>query len=148
MPGVSRSTRRRVLTAIGAGITTTGASIGGGNSRETDDGDDEDSNRVSIRIHDCQTAAVWTRNPDAELVTAGLYFRETDRYEFHQSQVEFPYTLSLPQFDWARERDAVLTDVSVQDIDYDTLAAESVPDDWNCEENDFSPGCGRFDESP
>ncbi|WP_254611767.1 hypothetical protein [Haloterrigena gelatinilytica] len=102
----------------------------------TDSGYELDPGRIQNRIRDCYTATVRTQNPDAAVVTAGLYFRETDRYDFHQTRVEFPYELDLREFDWAREQGAVLTDGTVEDIDGTALAAASVPDAWGCEEGD------------
>lgn len=136
MSGSERSTRRAVLAAVGTGATTTGVVGGGDATLATDGGYESDPDRIRIEIHDCYSATVRTRDPDAEIVTAGLYFRETDRYDFHQTRVEFPYELDLREFDWAREQGAVLTDVTVEDIDVTALAAASVPDAWGCEEGD------------
>lgn len=136
MSGAERPTRRTVLAAVGTGATTTGIVGGDDAPRVTDGGHEGDSDRIHIRIRDCYTATIQTQNPDAEVVTAGLYFRETDRYDFHQTRVEFPYELDLREFDWAREEGAVLTDVTVEDIDFTALAEKSVPEDWGCGESD------------
>lgn len=135
MSGSNRSTRRAVLAAVGTGATTTGI-VGGNTALATDGGYESDPDRIRIEIHDCYSATVRTRDPDAAVVTAGLYFRETDRYDFHQTRAEFPYALDLREFDWAREQGAVLTDVTVEDIDFTALAEKSVPEEWGCEEGD------------
>lgn len=133
-------TRRTVLATVGTGATATGIGAGreprGRDRVATDGGAELEAGESRIRIEDCYSATVRTRHPDAELVYAGLYFRETDRYDFHQARVEFPHTLDLREFDWARAQGAVLTDVSVQRIDFETLAEASVPDEWHCEESD------------
>ncbi|WP_126663762.1 hypothetical protein [Haloterrigena salifodinae] len=133
MSGTEQPTRRAVLAVVGTGAATTGVVGGDGAPRVTDGGYELDSDRIRIRIRDCYTATVRTQNPDAEVVTAGLYFRETDRYDFHQTRAEFPYELDLREFDWAREQGAVLTDITVEDIDFTALAEASVPDVWGCE---------------
>lgn len=145
MSGAEQPTRRAVLAVVGTGAVTTGTVGGDDTPRVTDGGYELDSDRTQIRIRDCYRATIQTQNPDAEVVTAGLYFRETDRYDFHQARVEFPYELDLREFDWAREQGAVLTDVTVEDIDFTALAEASVPEAWGCEEGDVEPdrGCSE-----
>ncbi|ELZ23433.1 hypothetical protein C477_02769 [Haloterrigena salina JCM 13891] len=125
-----------MLAVVGTGAATTGVVGGDDTPQVTDGGYELDSDRIQIRICDCYTATVRTQNPAAEVVTAGLYFHETDCYDFHQTRAEFPYELDLREFDWACEQGAVLTDVTVEDIDFTALAEASVPDAWGCEEGD------------